>query len=1624
MSDKMRNLRLAVLGAAAVGVLAPYAADSGACADSAAGNLLASAWLDSQLNGSGGEDLDFLYKDGGLPNIMVLFDSSMSMRLLPPDGPGKIGGPGSTKPPAGVVGCALDPVSQTTPGWATSQTVKGIQGRAFFPPCGNAVDPTLVQQPYKGQLVDYAANMTVCPYFTPSNNQATGAPGYDPDFYPTFFAKDQVFHDAALNGSWSNSNPFGDGWTDTTTYPFIVSGNKPGAIADFCKTQGTTLQGGLTRESICNTCLTTAGWYYDGNVLDPGNSTYAGTHPSLWYTGNYLNFFPPKFLVARKVMKDIVAVQSRVRMGLARFDGGTGATFVKDFNPSCGMPDGSSFDSNRSAYVSDLNSSTKFPFDGSTPLAQALFDIGRYYHSPDLVWFGPTWENPQKESASNANQFAICYSCQVSTVIVLTDGQPTSPDGSTLPPLKTTVAQTKSNLYAGDPTTGILGIGKPDCPWCADWAAVGSNVSTDYRDNLAKVAWYMQNMDLRKNTEITLDCKNMGGKQAIQTYTLGFATSQLPDANRILRNTASAGGGMFVAAENPSELKQGIENIIRDISTRATSFSVATVSTLQTTAGRVVLVPRFLPGKSTHWQGHLFRYDLYSEFVNDCTPFGAGDLDCDGKCQGTFLQENTGSDGIPSFVSEDGNGAFVRNDPSTVPTCTQAPACVTAGKSCAVPGSAPAVDFWDAGGDGANELTTRAWKTRRIYTAVDANKDGRIDRHDPTFELVSSSDASANSIVPYLGLGTGPGGSVCQRIANALTSAGDFASAALVTANKTECAKTLIRYLKGADVFNEAGATTGWPPTDPENLPDRAFKLGDIFHSSPVLVEPPYPRTGIQCAMGLASQCLEGLWKTPTKRGETGYDEFSLHPDLVNRDKIVLVGANDGLLHAFHAGKWIPNPTPGVHNDSADDKYTSKVDESLPPFNGFYDRGTSSELWAFLPPDMIGKLPLLFDSQHQFFVDGSPWVRDVWVDGSDTGLSGLPAPSLPDQKEGREFHTVAVVGERRGGTRFFALDVTRATDGKTAPTFLWVYPQPDDPESLAFGETYNETLPLASPIVPVRIEATPSDTITGVTNSKSYPTGAGTATAAYHERWVVWLNGGFDPQYVRGRGVHAVDVWTGDELFDFSYPKDPTAVPAGDPRLSLVYPVAAPVGCMAWGSTAQQQNASAADHEYFFDSATFGDTGGQLWTLRFYAPGKRGPDGRVTNWYGARLFQMGGPSGCTLCGNNPFFYLTNNIRLAERRYRAAAGTGDRFNLLDLNGGTCGPDNVRACVQRGCTVTLDPGTNFLQAPDLGFSKRGFTQAACLAPTRAASDGAIAACTIGGQATISITGCPGGLATIKNTAANCTLVADGYVCNVTSSQPGNKLSVSDATNPITVGNWFFNLLVFEDSGPRGVFWDAAGAQGYDGARIWVTQGGIATFAGTPGLVLRSAKDNAAGTLASDTDKGWAVHYDHGPTETIGTVTYTVDWRDERTSSVGAVGSALMTWHTTMPSSASTGTATATGGGCRVSKCTEENRRVAYQYAADPKTGQPVFQDSTGALIRSLKGSQLVPSQGDQKTVFINQSGQVAVGLTAVNPESGASTVGMSEPEDPTADAGFVEVDTELHACRHVDAAPVCK
>ena len=243
----------------------------------------------------------------------------------------------------------------------------------------------------------------------------------------------------------------------------------------------------------------------------------------------------------------------------------------------------------------------------------------------------------------------------------------------------------------------------------------------------------------------------------------------------------------------------------------------------------------------------------------------------------------------------------------------------------------------------------------------------------------------------------------------------------------------------------------------------QSDKLGDIFHSNPVVVGPP-------------SAYIP----------EFSYLAFATKANLVHRDRVIIAGANDGFLHGFHAGEWVASPAPAR-----------------------YDEGTGEEVFGFMPWGARAKVMNLAKSDatlHPLTVDGSPSVADVWIDGDSNPTNGKdPA--------GDEWRTVLVTGLREGGEHYLALDVTDpASSGY--PQYMWEFPAEGDSGWRAYvGQTWSQPV-----ITRVRLETgsgVPVEKWVAVIGFGYDPTSDPNNGALY------------DAASTKGRGVAMLDIATG-----------------------------------------------------------------------------------------------------------------------------------------------------------------------------------------------------------------------------------------------------------------------------------------------------------------------------------------------------------------------------------------------------------------------------------------------------------------------------------------------------------------
>lgn len=413
-----------------------------------------------------------------------------------------------------------------------------------------------------------------------------------------------------------------------------------------------------------------------------------------------------------------------------------------------------------------------------------------------------------------------------------------------------------------------------------------------------------------------------------------------------------------------------------------------------------------------------------------------------------------------------------------------------------------------------------------------------------------------------------------------------------VALNEEGLADEVVSYARGC---NFSTGVSGADVSTTSTCTARTPMLGDIFHSAPLVVSKP-----------------SLLWP------DGSYLGFKASQSA--RDRVLYVGANDGFLHAVHAGTWQSGATPPK-----------------------YDGGTGTELFGFMPwhaRETIKNLYIDRPDDRTHYVDGSPQAADVWIH---------PTPTTAAKNlSGAEWKTVLVGNMRGGGPVSFALDVTDPSAG-TYPGYMWEFPKETDPDNAAlpssflpfFGESWGQPI-----ITRVRVN------VGGNTNG-----GLG------YERWVAVLTGGYDatgdpndpvnydPNGTKGRAIVMVDIKTGNVLAAKRY--DTTA---SDAQSVMHFAIASTPAVLD------------LDADGFADVIYVGDLGGKIFKWVVSPVGEdRVNDGSGTydqpNWDFSLFFR--GPVVTTAAnplGFHKSFYFPPAAAKLGSSLWLAFGSGERKNL--------------------------------------------------------------------------------------------------------------------------------------------------------------------------------------------------------------------------------------------------------------------------------------------------------------------------------------------------------------------------
>jgi Tfp pilus tip-associated adhesin PilY1 len=206
-------------------------------------------------------------------------------------------------------------------------------------------------------------------------------------------------------------------------------------------------------------------------------------------------------------------------------------------------------------------------------------------------------------------------------------------------------------------------------------------------------------------------------------------------------------------------------------------------------------------------------------------------------------------------------------------------------------------------------------------------------------------------------------------------------------------AQQVVNFVRG--IYMDDDYDTPGPPLDPR--PVGYPVLGDFFHSQPTVINPPNTLR----------------YSYDWGYGNHNYADFVAQQ--AKRRRVVVAGANDGMLHVFDGGVW--------NRDRANEGNLASD-----PYDQIHDLGTGTELFAWVPQAVMGSLYHMTSGgdlvhvEQQYMVDGPIAKSDAFIDHDGDG--------------NREWRTVVLASMRRGGRGILALDLTQPDPIGAAPDYI------------------------------------------------------------------------------------------------------------------------------------------------------------------------------------------------------------------------------------------------------------------------------------------------------------------------------------------------------------------------------------------------------------------------------------------------------------------------------------------------------------------------------------------------------------------------------------------------------------
>ncbi len=1048
-----------------------------------------------------------------------------------------------------------------------------------FPPKGVGDDTSLFLNPVINPpppdvaiLLDTSGSMTSLPCAVPDGEDACGIDannnspyfvniiGYKPNHDYGYDASNPTCFDSNINpggegcfyggtslGS-SSEGPLGENKTPSGSHVYIngyftyppgycrpvVSKGPGGTITSYWYDCGTItyfcnhINYTTYSRNQCYNQMQNYGYWYWGYDYSGGIS---------FYTGNLLNYYPPKFVVTRKVISDLIdynntqyASGKGVRIGVFSFNGSSsGAKTDVPISPPCsqlGTPP------SRDNYLNSIYSLT---WDHGTPLAGAAIQVGSYFANNKT---NGDWYN---ELACNSNTYCSSGASNAGSAGGSDDswcgtGTSASNSGGPFPCEKNFMII----MTDGNENTGPYNL--------TNWP-IGSYHHANYYDNgacdgapndtcnIAAVAGFLNKYSIRPPNEAACTTN-------VDTYTIGFAGTSAEHQvlnTYALQQAANLGGGLFAPASNPQSLEQALYTFFANIIQKNRTYGTPSLPQLvteglsgtSTTSVFKAYIASFVPKNQDFWVGHLREYTGAANSAGTISLYDTNGIPFTGNTS------TAGQCSFSEYVPPPKWDAGADLSDTTLPKCTanvddiglNAPPCYLAPN------------------------------LRNVYTVTPSLLSG----------FTAPSIATGSPFTTW-----SAGGDSLLSSGQAFTTSNTNLQPADFGVTDTTTMDNIVDYVLG-----------------PKQ--DGIHVLGDIFHSDPTLIN---------------TDSLAGDWVQLSDPQITSLDYQQYLNAVYNRPQIVIAGADDGMIHAFYAGGYEGGAT------------INAAGNYVPDGNAQFDYGTGQEVWAFIPYDLLPKLQYMYNpalvqttttgqywttegiytttsTSHVYYVDASPFVRDVYLPNVNNGL-GLSGNAA-------FWHTIMIIGERLGGTYYICLDITNTLH----PKFMWEFTTND------MGFTFGEVAPNPPPIGPVWL---------------NYDPATGSTLASPALRWVALLNGGWSPSNitpVRGNAFYMVDIATGKLVWKYD----------SQDNANMSAPIAAtPIGIT--------QGMLGTIHPWWME-AFVPDLGGQLWQFSFLHLGDN-PPGVWAGSLGSGIVQTCLSSSDTNCFSGQRVFAAQNPPPAQR----------------------------------------------------------------------------------------------------------------------------------------------------------------------------------------------------------------------------------------------------------------------------------------------------------------------------------------------------------------------------------------